>query len=139
MPGTYSRIGGKIDKNALLHTIEDEGIIYDSGSCWVTFSTEYLSGSDFVFKNRKRLSRGRLILTEKRIIALVSGYKVIDIHRSSADFEKLSFDKRQQKRYEIKMDYSKFPAEIKGEFILSYHIKSSGIEIEDPERLTKTL
>jgi len=118
-------IGKKVDNKELMRITESEEVVYDSGMCWVTFLTEFLSGPEFIFKNRKRLSRGRLILTENRILAIAGGYKVLDVERNTEGFDRLSFDNRQEKRYEITVNYNKYPDKIIGKFTISYHIKSS--------------
>ena len=122
----YSRLGFRV-KRDLFKVLEEEGVVFDSGYCWVTFAAKRLKGKGFTYYGLRRLSRGRFILTNKRLVAMIGGFKLIDVPRDHEYFNLLSFDRRQEKRYEIIVDYDGFSQEVSGKAILSYHIHSSQV------------
>ena len=117
----YSKLGPKVSKD-FLHSLEKDGIIFDSGNVWITFKAENLKGKGIYISSLKRLSRGRLIVTKERLIAVAGGHKIIDIPGRHELFNKLTIDRNDPERCTIKVDLSIFPAELAGNIILAYHI-----------------
>ncbi len=117
----YSCLGVKV-KEDYYKGLEKEGIIFDSGKIRVTFTSHNLSGPGFMCKQKKQISRGRLITTQKRLVAFIGGYKVIDIPKSHSKMKFLQFNKVEDKRFEISVDYSNFSDTINGDSLFSYHI-----------------
>ena len=117
----YSKLGPKVSKDFLC-SLEKDGVIFDSGKVWITFEAEDVKGKGIYISSLKRLSRGRLILTEDRLIALAGGYKILDLSIKHELFNKLTIDRNDPERYKIKVDLSLFPTELAGTIFLAYHI-----------------
>ena len=117
----YSKLGPKVSK-VFLRSLEKDGIIFDSGNVWITFKAENLEGKGIHISSLKRLSRGRLIVTKERLIAIAGGYKIIDLPGKHELFNKLTIDRNDPERYTIKVDLSLFPTELAGNIFLAYHI-----------------
>ena len=119
----YSKLGPRVSRDFLC-SLEKDAIIFDSGSIWITFKAEGLKGRGIYISSLKRLSRGRLILTKDRLIAIAGGYKIIDLPSRHKLFDKLTIDRNDPKRYNIKVDLSLLPTELAGNISLAYHISS---------------
>ena len=117
----YSKLGPKITKD-FFYSLEKDGIIFDSQNIWLTFKAEGLRGRGIYVTSLKRLSRGRLVLTKSRFIAIAGDYKIIDIPIEHEAFRKLTIDKSDPERYIVKVDSSKFQTELEGNLSLAYHI-----------------
>jgi hypothetical protein len=120
----YHHLGPKVTPE-FLRSLQAECILFDSEKVWLTFRAKDLKGKGIYVSSMTRLSRGRLIVTEKRLIAIAGGRKIIDIPREHALFRNLVFNRSNPKRYAISLELSRFPGELKGEISLSYHIDSS--------------
>lgn len=107
-----------------------EKIVYDSGKVWVTFRTPSLSRTDcfFMRNNVVRLSRGRLIITKRGILAIVGGYKMIDFPFSDARFKFLEFHREIPNRFTISFETSKTSKNLKGQVSFSFWV--------DPKKVT---
>jgi hypothetical protein len=122
--GIYHHLGPKVTPE-FLQSLQAEDIKFDSGYKWVTFKAKDLKVKQIYVSSLSRLSRGRLILTKKRMIAIVGGRKIIDLPRDNPLFKNLNFDKSNSKRYTISLNLSAFPSEITGHISLSYHLEPS--------------
>ncbi|MEJ2739196.1 MAG: hypothetical protein P8105_05120 [Dehalococcoidia bacterium] len=117
----YSKLGPRAGKD-FIRALEKDGIIFDSGNVWITFKAEDLKGKGIYMSRLKRLSRGRLIVTEDRLIAMAGGYKIIDLPGRHELFNKLTIDRSDREHCTIKIDLSLFPTELTGKIILAYHV-----------------
>ena len=117
----YSKLGPKASRD-FLKSIENEGIIFDSKNIWLTFKANDLKGEGIYVTSLKRLSRGRLISTKNRFIAVAGGHKVIDIPKKHKLFNCLIVDKSDVKRFKIEIDLSIFQTGLTGHISLAYHI-----------------
>ena len=117
----YSKLGSQITQDFFC-SLEKDGIIFDSQNIWLTFKAKGLKGKGIYVTSLKRLSRGRLILTKSRFIAIAGGYKIIDIPIEHKAFRNLTIDKSNPARFIIKVDLTKFQTELAGNLSLAYHI-----------------
>jgi hypothetical protein len=119
--GIYHHLGPKVTPG-FLQSLQAENIVFDSGGIWLTFKAKELKDKQIYVSSLIRLSRGRLIITKLRLVAIVAGRKIIDIPRDNSLFENLDFDKANSKRFTIGLDLSLFPGELTGQISLGYHI-----------------
>jgi hypothetical protein len=108
-----------------LQSLEAEGIQFDSGGRWLTVRAKGLKGKPIYATNLIRVSRGRLIITKNRLVAIGGGRRVIDIPRDHPLFKNLVFDKSNPKRYTISLDLSQLPGGRVGQLSYSYHFAPS--------------
>jgi len=125
----YSKLGPKVSRDFLC-SLEKDAIIFDSGSIWITFRAEGLKGKGIYVSSLKRLSRGRLILTKDRLIAIAGGHKIIDLPRRHKLFNNITIDRNDTKRYNIRVGLSLFPTELVGDISLAYHISPDLLTIQ---------
>jgi hypothetical protein len=119
--GIYHHLGPKVTPE-FLQSLQMESIVFDSGGIWLTFKAKELKDKQIYISNLIRLSRGRLIITKLRLVAIVAGRKIIDLPRDTPLFKNLDFDKANSKRFTINLDLSLFPGEITGQISLGYHM-----------------
>ena len=126
--GIYHHLGPKVTPE-FMQSLQAEHIIFDSGGKWLTFKAKELKSRQIYVSSLTRLSRGRLMVTKHRLVAIGGGYKIIDLSRENPLFKNLNFDKDNSKRFTINLDLNLFPNEITGLISLSYHINptSSGL------------
>ncbi|GEM_PF-3244303 len=117
----YNKLGPRVGAD-FFADLETEGIEYDSGKVWVTFTSDSLRGKGIIIKKVKRLSRGRLLITSRRFIAVVGGHKLIDVPKDSQYFRELEIDRSNPEQLEIKVDLVKFPSKLEGVFRLVYKV-----------------
>ena len=124
----YHHLGRKV-KPEFIQSLQAERIIFDSGGKWLTFKAKQLRSKQIYINSAVRLSRGRLIITKHRLVAMAEGYKIIDLPGDNPLFKNLDFVKDNSKRFTISLDLSRFPGEITGQISLGYHINpnSSGL------------
>jgi len=120
----YRYPGAKVTPE-FLQSLEAEGILFDSRGRWLTIRAKGLKCKPIYATRLIRVSRGRLIIAENRLVAIVRSRKVIDIPRDHPLFKNLTFDKSNPKRYTISLDLSQFPGKMTGWISYSYHIDPS--------------
>jgi hypothetical protein len=120
----YRHLGPKVTP-LFLRALQAEQILFDSKGKWLTFRAKGLKGKRVYASSLISISRGRLIITKNRLVAIASGRKIIDLPRDNPLFKKLTFNKSNSKRYTISLDLSQFPGEMVGQISLSYHIDPS--------------
>lgn len=123
----YPKLGPKVDKD-FFRLLKKEGIIFDSKKVWLTFRAKNLRGKGIYASSLIRLSRGQLLITKSRFIALAGGHKIIDIPKNHLWFKKLIIDKSEPNRYKITLDLDNFSSGFKGIVSLAYHIDSRLVE-----------
>ena len=123
----YSKLGPKINQD-YLQSLENNRIVFDSKDIWLTFKAEGVRGKGIYITSLKRLSKGRLISTKSRFIAIAGGYKIIDISKKHKLFHSLTVDKNDSERYIIRIDLKTFQTALEGNITLAYHI-SPGLVI----------
>ena len=124
----YSKLGPRVNKD-FLQSLENEGIVFDSKDIWLTFKAKGLKGKGIYISSLKRLSKGRLISTGKRFVAIAGGHKIIDIPKQHKMFHSLTIDRSDLKRYEIIIDLSIFQTDMTGVISLAYHISPDQVKI----------
>ena len=124
----YSKLGHKVSKD-FLKSLETEGIIFDSKSIWLTFKAVHLKGNGIFVSSLSRLSKGRLISTKNRFIAIAGGYKIIDIPKGHKIFSDIIIDKSEPDRYKVEIDLSVFGTKMAGKISLAYHISPDLVRI----------
>jgi len=117
----YRHLGPKVTEE-FLRSLESERILFDSKGRWLTFRANRLKGKGIFAYRLVRLSRGRLLVMKNRLVAIAGGRKIIDLLRDHPQFEQLTIDRSNPKRYTISLDLSQFPGGLSGEISLSYHI-----------------
>jgi hypothetical protein len=120
----YRHLGPKVTP-VFLRSLQAERILFDSKGKWLTFRAKGLKGKRVYASSLIRLSRGRLIITKNRLIAIAGGRKIIDLPRDNPLFKNLTFNKSNSKRYTISLDLSQSTGEMVGQISLSYHIDPS--------------
>ena len=118
---------GKMDKN-FQAGLEAEGINYDSGKDWVTFSAKDIRGKGVYVSKSKQIARGKLIITGNRFVAIVGGFKVIDLPKDHHLFNELVFDDSNAEHFIIEVDYDKFPTEYTGLISIDYPIPPGNVK-----------
>ena len=117
----YRHLGPKVTAE-FLRSLEAERILFDSKGRWLTFRAIRLKGKGIYVNHLVRLSRGRLIVANNRLVAIAGGRKTIDLPLDHPLFEKLTIDRSNTKRYTISLELSQFPGGLTGKISLSYHI-----------------
>lgn len=117
---------GKIDKN-FYETLVNEGINYDSGKVWITFKTDEFKGKNAYVKGYIKISRGRIIITAKRLIAIVAGHKLVDVPLDHPWFKEIIFDTTNSDRFNVIINLEK-TSKHKGIIELGYHINPDDIK-----------
>jgi hypothetical protein len=112
---------GKMDKNFLMG-LEAEGINYDSGKVRVSFSADNIRGKGFYVSKAKQLARGKIIITGNRLVAIVGGFKMIDIPKDHPLFSEIVFDFNTPKHSIIEVKYDNFPNDYTGLISMNYQI-----------------
>ncbi len=126
----YSHLGPKITEEELKQ-FQKEGIVFDSQSIWLTFICSKLNGPFlFVYKKRK-ISKGRLIITKQRIVCLVGfkKIKILNIKFSSPFYRYIVFEKERDNRFIIKVKLDDFKNKFKGQIILKFHIDPESVPL----------
>lgn len=118
----YSKLGPKVGSE-FLASLEKEGIVFDSKKVWVTFEAYDFKGPGISVSGKKQLSRGQVIMTQKCFVAIVGGYKLIDVPRNYH----LTINRSNPKRYIIELDLSKIQTNFTGKIVLSYHLDPSKV------------
>lgn len=120
----YSALGAPVPDDFFETVRKGETVVYDSGKTWVTFRTPSLSRTDTLFwkNNVLRLSRGRLIITKRGILAVVGGYKMIDLPFSDTRFKALEFHREVARRFTIAFESSKTSKTLKGQVSFSFWV-----------------
>jgi hypothetical protein len=128
--GIYHHLGPKVTSE-FINSLQAQGIVFDSGEKWLTFKAKELKDKQLYISSLIRLSRGRLVITNHRLVAIVAEHKIIDIPVDNPLFKNLDFDRNNPKRFTIKPDLRLFPGEITGQISLGYHIDptSSGLPL----------
>ena len=117
----YSKLGPKISQD-FLKSLESDRIIFNSKNIWLTFKANDLKGEGIYISSLKRLSKGRLISTGNRFIAVAGGHKIIDIPKEHKLFNNIVIDRSESKRFKIEIDLSIFQTGLTGYISLAYHI-----------------
>jgi len=120
----YRQQGSKVTP-AFLQSLEAERILFDSQGRWLTLRASGLKTRRLNATILVRLSRGRLMITKNRLVAIVGGRKMINIPKDDPLYKNLTFDKSNPRRYTISLDLSQFPGDMLSQMSLSYHIDSS--------------
>lgn len=120
----YRYPGAKVTP-VFLRSLQAEGILFDSKGKWLTCRAKGLKGKPIYATSLIRVSRGRLIITKNRLVAIGGGRKIIDIPRDHPLFKNLTIDKSNPKRYTISLDFSQLPGGRVGQISYSYHIDPS--------------
>jgi len=110
---------------AFLRSLEAEGILFDSKGRWLTARAKGVKGKSVYATSLIRVSRGRLIITKNRLVAIAGGQRIIDIARDHPLFKNLAIDKSNPKRYTISFNFSQIPGGQAGQISYSYHIDPS--------------
>jgi hypothetical protein len=117
---------GKIDKN-FYETLVNEGINYDSGKVWITFKTNRFKGKNVYVREYQKISRGRLIITANRLIAIIAGHKLVDVPKNHPWFKEIMFDTNNPERFNIIIDLEK-TSKYEGIIKLSYHLNPENLK-----------
>lgn len=119
-------VRNKIPKE-IIHNLEKEAI-YNSKKRWAVFKSGKLVPSGIYSFDKARIGRGQIIITKNRLVALMSGYKIVDVPKEKQYLEKLMFDTSNKKRFKIIIDFSKFSANGQnGVFSLNYFIPAKEV------------
>jgi hypothetical protein len=116
---------GKIDKN-FYETLLNEGIKYDSGKVWITFKTDKFKGKNVYVRGYGKISRGRIIITTNRLIAIISGHKLVNVPLDHPWFKEIIFE-TDKDRLNIIIDLEK-TSEYEGIIKLGYHINPEDVK-----------
>jgi hypothetical protein len=118
---------GKIDES-FYEPLMNEGINYDSGKVWITFKADNFKGKGVYTTGNRQISRGRIIITVNRFIAIVAGHKLIDVPKDHPWFKEIVIDDSNPERFNIELDLKKFPNEFEGFISLGYHINPKDVK-----------
>lgn len=120
----YSALGTPVDADIFEKLRQHDEIVYDSGKTWVTFRTPSLSRTDTLFWNNNvvRLSRGRFMISKRGILAVIGGYKMLDLPFSDPRFKALEFHRDVPKRFTIAFETSKTSKHLKGQVSFSFWV-----------------
>jgi hypothetical protein len=108
--------------------LEAEGINYDSRKVWVDFSANNIRGKGVYVSGAKQIARGRLIITEKGLVAIVGGYKLVDIPKNHPLFKEIVFDNSNPERTTIEVELNNFPAGFSGLITMKYHTPPENVK-----------
>ncbi len=122
----YSHFGPKV-KDVLALLGDGEKIIFDSQEIRVTFSLQGVKGPGVVVSWQKKLSKGRLVFTDARVIGTSGGYKLIDFPLAELSGERVKVDKSQSDRFILTVSLQGFRPNWQGEMNLAYHIQPQNI------------
>jgi hypothetical protein len=117
----YASLGPKVGDD-FFDELRNEEILFDSKRVWVTFSLAGFKGKKSFTTKTKRLSRGRLILTARRLICIIGKYKLIDIPRGSSEMHLIRTDRSNPKRFTITCNLEDFGSGSTGVMTISYHL-----------------
>ncbi len=123
---TIKHFGPKV-KEIFTLLREGEKISFDSNKVGVTFSLKDVKGPSIIISGQKRLSRGRLIFTDTRVIGTCGGYKMIDFPLTEFLGKRVKVDISQPNRFIITIALQDFRPKWQGELSLAYHIQPDNI------------
>jgi hypothetical protein len=129
-----SKLGPKIENwrgkinSEFIKTLEEDGLEYDSGKVWVDFKAEDFKSKGIYVSESLQVTRGRIIITKNRFIAIVSGYKLIDVPKDHPWFRKIVINDSKPERYKIELDLKKFETGFEGLIYLNFHIRAKTIK-----------
>lgn len=123
----YQILGPKVDKN-FFDVLEKEGIVFDSKKVWLTFRAKDFKGKGVLASSIIRLSRGQLIISKKRFVAIAGGHKIIDAPVDYPFYKKIVFDKSNPKRFIVNLNMADFGGKFSGNISLGYHIDPTKIK-----------
>ncbi|MGZ7119752.1 MAG: hypothetical protein ACXVH2_08585 [Methanobacterium sp.] len=118
---------GKLDRN-FYESLVNEGIDYESTKVFVTVKSDKLKGKKFISLNYKEICRGSIIITSNRFIAIVKGHKLIDVTKEHPLYKEIIFDYSDPNRFNIFLDFNKFPNQFEGSLNLGYQLPSEEVK-----------
>ena len=121
------KLGPRVNKE-FLRSLEKERVLFDSKEVRLTVRVKAFKGKGIYVSSSVSLSRGRLIITRERFIAIAGGHKIVDVPKGHELFDKLGIDKSEPNRYTISLDLGELPIPFVGTVSLAYHIDPRLVE-----------
>ncbi len=118
---------GFIPDQAFSDKLKEEGSVFNSSEIRLNVDMK------FTFLKRKLVTKGLLIITNKRIVAVLyhhgQYYVIVNTFTDHEYFSLLEIDKSKQNHFIIQIDYDKFPGDLKGKIKLEYQIDPATVPI----------
>ncbi len=122
----YYHFGPKV-KDIFTLLGDGEKVFFDSNEIKVTFSLKGVKGPGVFVSSQKKLSKGRILFTDARVIGTAGGYKIIDFPLSEFSGKRVKVDRSQSDRFILTISLQDFRPNWQGEMSLAYHIQPQDV------------
>lgn len=120
---------GKLVDEQFIEQLYSEAILFDSNPIGMTVSASKLKSKGLYISSAKQRAKGRLIISQNRIVVIVNKYKLIDIPNKEEYLRLLNMDKSHSDQLKISIVLDDVSKVFTGIITLSFPINPDTIPL----------